>query len=159
MLQNDDEITSKSKFWNQNVQFWYLHHLAYWPPSPCLLANHITLPGREIPGAGRVITLPKGHHPALSKSLILVALAAGANTPCELPHVLPSRCLDPHNRFLIDTRIQHWQHTLLPDSRLAHNGFTHCSLWLSCRSTLNAQWIHNGWWADSWWIHNRLIMN
>ena len=39
------------------------------PPSPCLLANHITLPGREIPGAGRMITLPKGHHPALSKSL------------------------------------------------------------------------------------------
>ena len=38
-------------------------------PSPCLLANHITLPGREIQVAGRVITLPQGHHPALNKSL------------------------------------------------------------------------------------------
>ena len=51
------------------MQFRYLHDPAYWPPSPCLLANHITLPGREIPGAGRVITLPKGDHPALGNSL------------------------------------------------------------------------------------------
>ena len=28
MLQNDYEITSWSKFWNQHVQFWYLHHPA-----------------------------------------------------------------------------------------------------------------------------------
>ena len=27
-MQNHDEITSKSKFWNQAVQFWYLHHPA-----------------------------------------------------------------------------------------------------------------------------------
>ena len=27
MLQNDYEITSTSKFWNQSVQFWYLHLL------------------------------------------------------------------------------------------------------------------------------------
>ena len=27
-LQNDYEITSKSKFWNQQVYFWYLHHPA-----------------------------------------------------------------------------------------------------------------------------------
>ena len=39
------------------------------PPSPCLLANHITLPGREIPGAGSVLTLPKGHHCALNNNL------------------------------------------------------------------------------------------
>ena len=70
-MQNHHEITSTSKFWNQSVQFWYLHHPAYLPPSTLLLANHITLPGREIPGAGRVITLPKGHHPALSNLGIL----------------------------------------------------------------------------------------
>ena len=28
MFQNDYEITSESKFWKQNVQFWYLHHPA-----------------------------------------------------------------------------------------------------------------------------------
>ena len=27
-MQNHYETTSKRKFWNQNVQFWYLHHLA-----------------------------------------------------------------------------------------------------------------------------------
>ena len=62
-LQSNYEITSKCKFWNQNMQFWYLHLPAY----SVLLANHIALPGREIPGASRVITLPKGHHPALCK--------------------------------------------------------------------------------------------
>ena len=28
IMQNHYEITSKSKFWNQHVQLWYLHHPA-----------------------------------------------------------------------------------------------------------------------------------
>ena len=65
------KLHEKASFGTKACSFGTSITLPTVPPSPCLLANHITLPGREIQGASKMITLPQGHHPAFSNSLFL----------------------------------------------------------------------------------------